>query len=340
MGILDHLEYLQILTICREQQANIVQSHHKLNHTAKEIFSKIENLNHKLDTHLHFMVTTQAQKIPLQSVPIFNGVFEGVNYLNHRRSPLSAMADPYASSTYDNTESTMDTVMDTPIVGIRKERADLSEIKEMLVNQNTLLEQLVRGNNTAGASRNVPQTRSKESPSIEARQTPIGSPSSYPTSPDPDSMIQVILDTARLGLRSVVLKFLLMLRLFQYLYGCFRTIDIALTTSLRDCIQFEDALGRKASLPYEYFRHFPVFIARLQCEFRGLPGEKRIMQNQFHIFDQRSHDRFVTERDWRDSVVAGTKLAMSIVVHRRALDRILCPRCNHTFKTTRISRMW
>ncbi|KAF2470901.1 uncharacterized protein BDR25DRAFT_314084 [Lindgomyces ingoldianus] len=97
---------------------------------------------------------------------------------------------------------------------------------------------------------------------------------------------------------------------------------------LQGNIHFEDVLERAMSLHYAHFRYFPVFPARLQCEFKGVPGERMVSRNKFHILDPKRSYRRITEGNWERSVLHGSSLAMSIVLERRHPNiENICPRC-------------
>ncbi|OAL38172.1 hypothetical protein AYO20_02624 [Fonsecaea nubica] len=50
---------------------------------------------------------------------------------------------------------------------------------------------------------------------------------------------------------------------------------------LSDAILFEDALGRKVSLPYQWFRHWEAFEGLLRAEFKGIPGEAKVIFSDY-----------------------------------------------------------
>jgi hypothetical protein len=93
-------------------------------------------------------------------------------------------------------------------------------------------------------------------------------------------------------------------------------------------IRIIDALNRELSLPYQHFRHWPVMLARLQCEFKGLPGESHISETKFGLFRaaKRPQDQVMISFDqWEHSVFPGDQLLMSIDVEQ--LDPNECPSC-------------
>lgn len=94
---------------------------------------------------------------------------------------------------------------------------------------------------------------------------------------------------------------------------------------------FEDVLGRQKSLPYEYFRHINVFNAFLGTEFRGLPGERYVLEKQYAILDVRRGEKAIGEDEWALNVFPGAILAMSALVeptYAQMNDATHCPRPN------------
>ncbi|OAP61585.1 hypothetical protein AYL99_03788 [Fonsecaea erecta] len=52
-----------------------------------------------------------------------------------------------------------------------------------------------------------------------------------------------------------------------------------------DFIVFEDALGRTISLPYQWFRHWETFEGLLRAKFKGVPGETKVLEGQYHLIE-------------------------------------------------------
>jgi ankyrin repeat protein len=92
---------------------------------------------------------------------------------------------------------------------------------------------------------------------------------------------------------------------------------------LSDNIHFEDVLGRLHSLPFPYFQHREVFLEALRCSFLGFPGVERIANGKFKILDHRM--RSLTACNWKDYVVPGAKLIMSVEVDYLQLGEQGCP---------------
>lgn len=57
------------------------------------------------------------------------------------------------------------------------------------------------------------------------------------------------------------------------------------TMLLDDNFQFLDAHGQNISLPYDHFRYFSVFKARLECAFRNRLGHQKVLQGMFQLFN-------------------------------------------------------
>ena len=93
-------------------------------------------------------------------------------------------------------------------------------------------------------------------------------------------------------------------------------------------ITLVDALNRELSLPYEHFRHWPVVLARLQCEFIGLPGESYIAKRRFGLFraaKKPENEVMIPFDQWERSVFPGNRVVMSIDVDQ--FDPNQCPSC-------------
>lgn len=93
-------------------------------------------------------------------------------------------------------------------------------------------------------------------------------------------------------------------------------------------MSLQDALGRPPiSLPFEHFRYFSVFKARLREVFRGAPGEDKVLRNQYHVIDvQAPGTPILTEENWSQVVKPGMHLAMSIFLELRTRS---CPSCHY-----------
>ncbi|KAH7094700.1 hypothetical protein FB567DRAFT_510851 [Paraphoma chrysanthemicola] len=146
-----------------------------------------------------------------------------------------------------------------------------------------------------------------------------------------DTTIGEIIDLLREGANILFLRLWIILSVMQTMFG--KMIIARLPSMLlSNNIRFEDALGRLVSLPYEDFRHLPVFLARLQCQFSDTPGREKVGSNHFHILLQQSGQMIRTEEDWRHSVRPGVRLQMSMVFDKVGFEEIWyvdqsCPRC-------------
>ncbi|KAF2822663.1 hypothetical protein CC86DRAFT_81187 [Ophiobolus disseminans] len=118
------------------------------------------------------------------------------------------------------------------------------------------------------------------------------------------------------------------------MYAMLRSIQTTVSRSpgygSEDTFQFEDVLGRAHLLPYQYFRHREIFMAFLQTEFRGLPGEQQVFHGKYHVLDIRRNGIPVTKADWVMTVFPGAKLAMSVLGNDRILGSDACQRLSCT----------
>ena len=96
--------------------------------------------------------------------------------------------------------------------------------------------------------------------------------------------------------------------------------------SQQDSIHFVDVLGRSADLPYEYFRHWEIFESRLRCEFKGLPGEKKVLRGEYFLINPAIHGVKFGKDTWQYSVLPGTRVTMAVVIKSICISRGSCPR--------------
>ena len=95
-----------------------------------------------------------------------------------------------------------------------------------------------------------------------------------------------------------------------------------------DQFHFEDVLGRTKALPYEYFRHWDVFESMLRCEFKGVPGEAKVLQGQYLLINSTSEKDQIDRDVWQQRVFPGTKVKMSVLLQNLAATSGVCPRPN------------
>jgi hypothetical protein len=85
-----------------------------------------------------------------------------------------------------------------------------------------------------------------------------------------------------------------------------------------DTFRFEYVLGRSRSLPYEYFSHKPVFEMFLATEFKGIPGDSKVLQGRYLILDKQSGQEPITDEEWAIRVFPGSQLFMSMFIELSA----------------------
>lgn len=139
--------------------------------------------------------------------------------------------------------------------------------------------------------------------------------------------IQVTLSFFRAGVKALLLKLWIALPVIQHILRTLRALPLLVSTTISDSILFEDALGRIVHLPYVHFRHYAVFMARLRCEFKNVPGEQKVLLEQFRIFRRKRFDEFLTKDNWDSAVRPGSKVAMSILLDNYGSEGDTCPRC-------------
>ena len=98
------------------------------------------------------------------------------------------------------------------------------------------------------------------------------------------------------------------------------------TTRLSSNIKFIDALGRPKELPYEWFCHWEPFEGFIRAEFKNVPGERKVMENQYHLVDMQRQGALIKPEDWNRSVFPGSKIQMSIILSLLRRQGSRCPR--------------
>ena len=98
--------------------------------------------------------------------------------------------------------------------------------------------------------------------------------------------------------------------------------------SRQNSVHFEDVLGRKKLLPYDYFRHWDVFDSMLRCEFKGLPGEQKVIGGNYVLMNSQLHGVTIGKESWQRMVFPGTEIKMSVVLETFEVVGGFCPRPN------------
>jgi hypothetical protein len=140
---------------------------------------------------------------------------------------------------------------------------------------------------------------------------------------------QVLLNFFRANVNALLLELCIALSVIQHAFRTLRALPSLIYIPISDSIMFEDALGRIAHLPYVHFRHYAVFMARLRCDFKNVPGEQKVLLKQFRIFRRKRFDDYLTEDNWDSAVRPGSKIAMSILLDSHGSEGNTCPRCRH-----------
>jgi hypothetical protein len=137
-----------------------------------------------------------------------------------------------------------------------------------------------------------------------------------------------ILEILRIWLSAMIMTLLMGSRFFQRFIRSARTFAQSPNMLLGSNIMIVDAPRREFSLPYEHFCRWPLMLAHLQCEFKGLPGESHISTNKFSMFratNKTSHEVLIPTDQWECSVVPGDRIYMTIDIEQfSATD---CPSC-------------
>lgn len=92
---------------------------------------------------------------------------------------------------------------------------------------------------------------------------------------------------------------------------------------------FEDVLGRRKYLPFEFFQHYSVFTTFLQESFNGIPGQRYVMNRQYQLMDARNN--IIENKTWRQLVGRRSQVKMLVIldaVDDVFVDGMGCPRCS------------
>lgn len=95
-------------------------------------------------------------------------------------------------------------------------------------------------------------------------------------------------------------------------------------------ITFIDALNRELSLDYEHFCYWPVLLARLQVQFKGLPGEELVARSRFALLAQPERagkGTLIPTQDWERSIFPGCRIVMSMLVDQQPHHTKTCVNC-------------
>ena len=118
------------------------------------------------------------------------------------------------------------------------------------------------------------------------------------------------------------------LEIYALLLRIQTSIPRVMFLSRQDSVHFEDVLGRKKLLPYDYFRHWDVFNSMLRCEFKGLPGERKVCTGDYVLMDSQKQGVTFKKEAWPLMVFPVTKIKMSVVLETFHVVGGFCPRPN------------
>ena len=91
-------------------------------------------------------------------------------------------------------------------------------------------------------------------------------------------------------------------------------------------LRFTNALGEYRELPYEFFCHWEPFEGFPFAQFKGKPGENKVLQGHFHIIDPTNHKAIIEEEHWSRSISQGKTLEMSMIMSHLQVVAGRCPR--------------
>ena len=118
------------------------------------------------------------------------------------------------------------------------------------------------------------------------------------------------------------------MKIYALLLKIQTSIPQGMFLSQQDSVHFEDVLGRKKLLPYDYFRHWDVFDAMLRCEFKDLPGEQKVRGGDYVLMNSQVQGMTIGKEAWQRMVFPGTKIRMSVVLETFQVVGNFCPKPN------------
>ena len=118
------------------------------------------------------------------------------------------------------------------------------------------------------------------------------------------------------------------LQVLLVLWSILQTVPVSMTCLLSDNIIVLDALDRRHSLQFEYFRDSTVFRAMLVSRFENCPGFEKIIRGQFTIVDSRVPDQTIALENWSQMIRPRARLAMIIHYSALKISDQHCARCS------------
>jgi hypothetical protein len=133
-----------------------------------------------------------------------------------------------------------------------------------------------------------------------------------------------------------------------------------LTKQINDeLVTFEDALGRFQRIDLRFLDSWPAFRRRLECDFHGIPGFRRIIKMKYRLFDRVGQNYIVDPRhpppfasvfkhgrhvqmsihfDW-DEVPDKQRPRCSLMQECRVGAETICARCRFSYRAQVVSRI-
>ncbi|KAI3528683.1 hypothetical protein CSPX01_16038 [Colletotrichum filicis] len=92
-----------------------------------------------------------------------------------------------------------------------------------------------------------------------------------------------------------------------------KQLDLILAQPSTRGIKLIDALGRRATLPYDCGRTWAIFEKTIEVWFQGYPGEDLVRKGMYYVADAKHPSTFLTEESWSEFVKDGATVQMSVV---------------------------
>ncbi|KAK1478094.1 hypothetical protein CABS01_03396 [Colletotrichum abscissum] len=92
----------------------------------------------------------------------------------------------------------------------------------------------------------------------------------------------------------------------------FKGLNLILLQPSTGGIKLIDALGRRATLPYDCGRSWTIVEKTIQVWFQGCPGEDLVRKGMYYVADAKHPSKFLTEQSWPGFAKDGATIQMFI----------------------------
>lgn len=124
----------------------------------------------------------------------------------------------------------------------------------------------------------------------------------------------------------------LALYLPQLLPICLMLTRLPKLLALGETFTFYDASNVRAELSIADFSHWDIFRTRLECKFRGTPGESTVLRGNYILTGSHLNDLILDAANWQESIREGITIYMAANILRKQEDADRCPKCQTELK--------